>query len=282
MIRSRKSFMGARIFTEARKPPAFTTLIPCRISIFRRSLPGRSERITFVNDLNLGRPNLRKTPLQHSRLISQRRSWLLMSNGSSSGTPIDSSWQNAETREISDEKPYRVLMVCLGNICRSPAAEAVLRAKASHRGLFVETDSCGTGGGARNWYKENGFSYHEGDEADERMGLVASQRGYQLTSRSRPLRPSDMTRFDLILGMDNSNIQAIDTAFRYWQQTGRMDTDSPPPRIVMLSEFSNDKKYVGKAVPDPYYGDGRGFENALDMIEAACDGILDAVSENKI
>lgn len=79
-----------------------------------------------------------------------------------------------------------------------------------------DIDSCGTGGGSPDWYMEGGFSYHEGDESDPRMTRAAVGRGVRLTSRSRPLKPSDLSEFDYILGMDASNIAAIKRAAKYW------------------------------------------------------------------
>lgn len=170
----------------------------------------------------------------------------------------------------------RVLMVCLGNICRSPAAEAVLKAYAARRSLEVDVDSCGTGGGSPNWCEEGGFSYHEGGPGDGRMRVAAGERGYDITSRSRPLRPADLEggeMFDLIIGMDRSNMQEMERARRIWQQEGKVSVDRVGARL--LSEFSSDKSFRGNAVPDPYYGGTQGFEHALDLIEGACEGILD-------
>jgi protein-tyrosine phosphatase len=173
-------------------------------------------------------------------------------------------------------RPPRVLMVCLGNICRSPAAEAVLQAAAARRGLEVEVDSCGTGGGSPTWYMSDGFSYHEGDPGDARMRAAAAARGVEITSRSRPLRPGDLEgdrMFDLVVGMDRENLRAMERARAAWNKEGRCAV--PEVKWRMLSEFSNDEGFRGKPVPDPYYGGAEGFEHALDLIEGAADGILD-------
>ena len=108
----------------------------------------------------------------------------------------------------------RVLFLCLGNICRSPAAEAVFSKAVADRGLAdrVTVDSCGTGGGSRDWYRKGGFSFHEGDPADSRMTAAARRRAVTLTSRSRPLTPDDVTSFDRVVTMDGANERAVATA----------------------------------------------------------------------
>jgi protein-tyrosine phosphatase len=182
-----------------------------------------------------------------------------------------------------DGRPARVLMVCLGNICRSPAAEAVMRAVVMRQGLasVVTVDSCGTGGDSPNWYKPGGFSYHEGDAADGRMRAAAKTRGYDVTSISRPLRVSDFEEFDLILGMDATNLEAIDTARRAWG-VGNPGSDGVA-RVALFSTFSRNEHFRGRPVPDPYYGGKQGFEHVLDLIEDTCEGILsDPVISEKI
>ncbi len=163
--------------------------------------------------------------------------------------------------------------MCLGNICRSPAAEAVLRERAAIRGMSdsVFVDSCGTGGGSEFWYMEGGFSFHEGDPSDERMRRTAEARGIEITSTSRPLRPSDFEEFHYIVAMDESNVEAIETAAEHWK-VKRGDS-----RVVKLMDFTKIEGKKGIAVPDPYYGGVKGFENALDMIQEAADGLLDVI-----
>lgn len=151
----------------------------------------------------------------------------------------------------------RILFVCLGNICRSPAAEAVLRARAEAAGLADELtiDSAGTYGG------------HAGDLPDIRMRHAARNRGYLLTHRARRLVEADFDRFDWIVVMDDMNYEA---AHRL----------APSPeaarKIYRMVEFC--RRSAGHTyVPDPYYEGHEGFELVLDLLEDACDGILDRI-----
>ena len=120
-----------------------------------------------------------------------------------------------------------VLFVCLGNICRSPTAEAVFRSVVEGAGAAADfdIDSCGTGGGSSNWYQAGGFSYHEGDPADGRMTQAAKVRGHDLTSRSRPLVPADFQRFDAIVAMDSNNVAAIKRAAEHWKASHAVPAD---------------------------------------------------------
>jgi len=169
-----------------------------------------------------------------------------------------------------------ILMLCLGNICRSPAAEAVMNGVLQRRGLqdtfFV--DSCGTGGGSPNWYLDGGFSYHEGDRADPRMRQAAMKRDLTLESRSRPLQKEDFDKFEVIVGMDSSNLDSIETARSHW------NVAQPRAKVVLMSQFSPDDGFRGRAVPDPYYSGADGFEYALDLIEGACEGLADHLTES--
>lgn len=131
-------------------------------------------------------------------------------------------------------------------------------------------DSCGTGGGSPNWYMEGGFSHHQGDPADPRMQAAAANRGLALHSKSRPLVKQDFETFDVIVAMDHSNIDSIEEARRYWGVP--QDTNA---KVVLMSRFSPDEGFRGRAVPDPYYSGAKGFEYALDLIEGACEGLAD-------
>lgn len=145
-----------------------------------------------------------------------------------------------------------MLFVCWGNICRSPAAEGIMRSLVAERGLDgrVLVDSAGT------------IDAHAGEPPDARMRRAAAKRGVELDGRSRMIAGDDVDRFDLIVAMDRSN--ASDVA----ELLGRR-----PPSLKLLSDFLPEGSPVD--VPDPYFGGGRGFEVVLDMLEKACPRILD-------
>ncbi len=152
------------------------------------------------------------------------------------------------------QKEWRILFVCLGNICRSPAAEAILRALAERQGVShrLMVDSAGTYGG------------HSGDLPDPRMRVAASHRGYQLTHRARQIRPADFDRFDRIIVMDDAN----------YERVSRMAYDLEGlDKIYRMRDFA--RKYEISYVPDPYYEGADGFEYVLDVLEDACQGLLD-------
>ena len=148
----------------------------------------------------------------------------------------------------------RVLFVCLGNICRSPSAEAVFNSLIAEQGLGdeLECDSAGTA------------AYHEGEPADGRMQNHAIRRGYRLTSISRPVDPlSDFDRFDYIVGMDDNNV---------WDLKKMARNLNDLKKIHKMTDFAKSKTY--QSVPDPYYGGDEGFELVLDILEDACQGLL--------
>lgn len=148
----------------------------------------------------------------------------------------------------------RVLFVCLGNICRSPAAEGVFLHLLAQQGLqerFV-VDSAGTGG------------WHVGNPADPRMRKAASRRGIHLPSRARQLEPSDLCRFDHVLTMDADNLSAV-------QAMARRHPGSA--RIAPITDHC--RQYRASEVPDPYYGGADGFDQVLDLLEDACSGLLE-------
>jgi len=145
----------------------------------------------------------------------------------------------------------KVLFVCMGNICRSPAGEAVMRRFAEEFGVDVEVDSGGTHG------------YHVGEPADPRMQAAAEVRGYELSSRGRKITPDDLdpSRFDLVLAMDSENHAILQ------EMAG-----SVKGHIRMFSDYLDDT--WPKDVPDPYYGEDEGFDEVLDMLEVGCPIIL--------
>lgn len=147
----------------------------------------------------------------------------------------------------------RVLFVCLGNICRSPTAEGVFRARLMQAGLneHVEVDSCGIG----HW--------HVGKGPDPRALAAARRRTIDIASlRARQFAANDFQRFDYILAMDHDNLAAIEA---------RRPADSRA-HIGLFLDFAGEHD---RAVPDPYYGGEQGFEEVLDLIEAASDGLIE-------
>lgn len=144
-----------------------------------------------------------------------------------------------------------VLFVCLGNICRSPTAEAVFRVRAAAAGLDVEIDSAGTG------------AWHVGAMPDERAQAAGHARGYDLTPiRARQVSDRDYERFDLVLAMDHDNLATMKSRA----------PASSHERIRLFLEFAPELGL--NAVPDPYYGGDQGFEEVLDLIESASDRLI--------
>jgi protein-tyrosine phosphatase len=157
-------------------------------------------------------------------------------------------------------KPYSVLFVCMGNICRSPTAHGVFRQKVMDQGLaqWVEVDSAGT------------HNYHPNSPPDERSQEHAAKRGYDLSDlRARQINAEDFDRHDLILVMD-------------WDNLALVQDECPPQhqaKVRRLTEFCIESDAT--VVPDPYYGGASGFDKVLDLVEDACDGLLQHVSSTK-
>ncbi|KAL0910683.1 hypothetical protein M5K25_018761 [Dendrobium thyrsiflorum] len=169
--------------------------------------------------------------------------------------------------EVS-KPPFSVLFVCLGNICRSPAAEAVFTNIVRKRGFEskFKIDSAGT------------IGYHEGNPADSRMRAAANKRGIEVTSISRPVRPSDFRDFDLILAMDMQNRDDLLSAFERWSQKEKLPKDAYKKVKLMCSYC---KKHSETEVPDPYYGGPQGFEKVLDLLEDGCEVLVDNILSDK-
>lgn len=148
---------------------------------------------------------------------------------------------------------HAVLFVCMGNICRSPTAEAVFRHKLAQHALATQVghDSAGT------------HAYHVGEAPDGRSQTHATRRGYRMNDlRARQVHAEDFAAFDLILAMDKQNLRLL-------QQ------QCPPGlrhKISLFLDFADGLQ--GQEVPDPYYGGADGFETVLDLCEAAADGLL--------
>ena len=152
----------------------------------------------------------------------------------------------------------KILFVCLGNICRSPAAEGVFKKKIKERDLeklFV-VDSAGTGG------------WHVGNLADPRMRETALSRGIELTSRSRKIEECDLYEFDHILVMDNDNLEAVKSLIKDHR-------DPVNSKIKLILSYSKNSKL--EEVPDPYYGGQNGFDKVLDLLDDAIDGLIDSL-----
>lgn len=154
----------------------------------------------------------------------------------------------------------KVLFVCLGNICRSPSAEAVFTGLVKNKGLSInfEIDSAGTS------------AWHAGEKADRRMQSHAIERGYDLTSISRQFNPNtDFDHFDYIIGMDDQNISNLKAMARNRQDLSK---------IYKMTDFS--KEFTYNEIPDPYYGGDAGFELVLDLLEDACKGFLETIKDS--
>jgi protein-tyrosine phosphatase len=147
----------------------------------------------------------------------------------------------------------KILFVCMGNICRSPTAEAVFRQCVENAGLshFIEIDSAGT------------HNYHIGDAPDTRTQHAALQRGYDMSNlRGRQVEVGDFSRFDYVLAMDLANLDILQ----------RMIPQSSCSHLGLFLDYA--RHHVEREVPDPYYGGAQGFERVLDMVEDAAQGLL--------
>ena len=149
----------------------------------------------------------------------------------------------------------RILFVCLGNICRSPAAEGVLRARARERGMKIAIESAGTG------------AWHEGDPPDARMIKEAGKRGYDIShQRARKVGLADFYEFDYLLAMDLSN------------HTDLLNL-APPNRTCDIRLFLDFASGEIRETPDPYYGGDEGFERVLDLIEDGVEAFLNYLED---
>ncbi len=159
--------------------------------------------------------------------------------------------EHAHMQAVAENRPVRILFVCLGNICRSPAAEGIMRhiTKDLPEHLRPELDSAGFYGG------------HAGDLPDRRMRHAAFARGLHLDHHSRVIRPSDFNYFDLILGMDDHNIDDLHNA---------APTIDDEKKIARMSDFAVHYPEAD-SVPDPYWEGSAGFEIVLNLLEDGCD-----------
>lgn len=152
----------------------------------------------------------------------------------------------------------RVLFVCMGNICRSPAAEGVFTnlIKKENLGHLISVDSAGT------------TAYHSGEEADPRMKAFAKRRGYDLTSLARQITTQDFKDFDYILTMDNRNLRGV---------LALNPTEPEKRKVFAFTQFCTHHSLT--EVPDPYYSGDEGFELVLDIVEDACQGLLAKIKD---
>jgi protein-tyrosine phosphatase len=159
----------------------------------------------------------------------------------------------------ASHEPVQILFVCLGNICRSPTAEAVMRELVVKRGLerFVQLDSAGTG------------SWHSGQSPDPRAIAAGRLRDLRLSGSARQVEVADFERFDLILAMDKSNASDL----------LRLAPDAEGAgKVKLLREYDEEARRTGDVeVPDPYYGGDEGFQRVIDLVQTACVGVLDSL-----
>lgn len=165
--------------------------------------------------------------------------------------------ENQTVNSLRGKDKIKILFVCLGNICRSPAAEGVMKAivDENNDSARFEIDSAGTG------------NYHIGDLPDHRMRIHAQRRGYNLTHRCRQVKPSDFEDFDLIVAMDESNRRNLQRI---------APTLEDEKKIIMMADFA-DLATRYDHIPDPYYEGAEGFELVLDLLESACNNLYSAL-----
>ncbi|CAG19595.1 low molecular weight protein-tyrosine-phosphatase [Photobacterium profundum] len=153
---------------------------------------------------------------------------------------------------LTGQENYKILVVCMGNICRSPTAEAVLKAKVKARGLAINVDSAGT------------IDFHQGNPPDVRSRSAGEARGYSFSGiKSRKVTLCDFEEFDLILAADNSNLDDLIVI-------------CPPQYHSKIALYLSYGTSNISEIPDPYYGGSNGFEIVLDLIEDATDVLLDS------
>jgi protein-tyrosine phosphatase len=153
---------------------------------------------------------------------------------------------------------YKLLFVCLGNICRSPSAENIMNhlLKQADKEQEIICDSAGTS------------SYHIGSAPDHRMTAAAAKRGIQLKGKARQFEIADFEKFDLILAMDKDNLRDI----LYLDREGKYRD-----KVRLMCDFAN--KHSDQEVPDPYYGGSEGFNYVIDLLLDACGSLLDFLTK---
>ena len=157
--------------------------------------------------------------------------------------------------------PIKLLFVCMGNICRSPAAHGVMEKMVADAGLadLVEIDSAGT------------INLHAGNMPDSRMRAAAAKRGYSLTHPARQIGKADLDHFDLVLVMDRENLANVKPL---------TDTKKHAGKVKLFCDYCTE--HDEREVPDPYYGGAAGFEKVLDLLEDGCTEILHRVEQKTL
>lgn len=157
---------------------------------------------------------------------------------------------------------HTVLFICLGNICRSPAAEGIMKAMVEKAGLSDEFEIGSAGIG----------DWHVGQLPDSRMRKCGAAHGYCFDSHARQFQRADFHRFDTIVVMDNENYRAI---------TSMASTQADKDKVVRMADFlTSHREYT--TVPDPYYGDESDFELVITLLEDACHGLLDELNQEQV
>lgn len=162
---------------------------------------------------------------------------------------------------MKENKKIGVVFVCMGNICRSPTAEAVFRLRVAEAGLEqrIRIDSAGT------------HDYHIGEAPDARTRHAAARRGYDMSAlRGRQVEGADFARFDYVLAMDRANLAILQ----------RLRPRDAQGHLGLFLEFA--ARHDEREVPDPYYGGTEGFERVLDMVEDAAEGLLRHIREARL
>lgn len=159
---------------------------------------------------------------------------------------------------LTKENPYKIVFVCLGNICRSPTAEGIFQHLVNERGLdpYFYVDSAGTS------------AYHIGEPANSKSRQVAERHGVKLQSRARKFEPEDLEEFDLILAMDREN----------YDNLKQLDQDDKyGDKILLMRDF--DPEPGNGEVPDPYFGGMDGFQNVFEILRRSSKALLDELEE---
>lgn len=168
--------------------------------------------------------------------------------------------ENKRPEKDTDKEKLKILFVCLGNICRSPAAEGVMKELLAENGLdgSVEVDSAGTG----NW--------HVGQLPDNRMRVHARRRGLTLDHRCRQVRTADFDDFDIIVGMDHNNVDDLKAL---------APTPEAAAKVVPMARYV-DMAMRYDHIPDPYYEGAEGFELVLDLLQNGCANMVRRIQKN--